>query len=165
MCGDRFLEEAALLACMDQAGEKLWIIPMTTGLVQPATECVVRMARIRLEIRVVLVRDREPGAQLERAAQCFLGASFDVRGTTHELSENAQGATQLGPCGGEARVELHAALIQISRLGELLVGPSERVRLEVEGIGSCVVRRVGGGRGSPQGKRKNIHDASGEIIL
>ncbi len=77
--GDRLLEQARVAARVDESREKLGIVAVARGLVQESDHTFAGPARIGLEIRIELVRQRESRVQGDRPDECFLGASYRCR--------------------------------------------------------------------------------------
>ena len=146
MRGDRLFVESAVAAGVDEPREQLRIVAVTTGLAQQAHERPLRLADVRLEVCVELVRDREARIELERAAEGVFGARLAIWCAFDVLADHAVAATEVSPRGSEARIQLQAALIQLARAREAVVGARELVRAEVELVGAGVVRRVRAGR-------------------
>ena len=70
--------EAAVAAGVDEPREQLRIVAVAVGLAQQAHERRLRLAHVRLEVRVELVRHRKPRVELEGAAEGLLGARVAV---------------------------------------------------------------------------------------
>ena len=87
--------------------------------------------------------DRQPRAQRERAAERVFGARLAVGRRLDVLADHAVAAAEVRPRRREARIQLEAALIQVARAGEPVVGARQLVRAQVELVGAGVVRRVG----------------------
>ena len=115
----------------------------------------------------MLVRERQPGVPLERAAQGFLGRPAALSGVLDELADHAPRAAELRPRGREAGVELEAALVEVAREGKLLVLAGELVRAEVEGVGRRVVRPLRRGRvgRGAEGQGEGLDHAAGDLVL
>ena len=108
--GDRLLEEPAVAAGVDEPGEELGVVAVALRLAQQPHERRPRLAGLRLEVRVELVRQREPRVELERAAQGLPRRAPSLSGrAVDELADHAVAAAELRPGGSEARVELEAA--------------------------------------------------------
>ena len=67
--GDRLVEEPAVAAGVDESGEQLGIVAVAVGFAEQAHERSLRLADVRLEVGVELVRDRQARVELERAAE------------------------------------------------------------------------------------------------
>ena len=63
--GDRLLEQARIAARVHEAREELGVVAVARGLVQQPDDGVARPAGVGLEVRVELVRDREPRIQAQ----------------------------------------------------------------------------------------------------
>ena len=76
---DRLLEEPAVAAGVDEPREELGVVAVALCLAHEAHECRPRLAGFRLEVRVVLVRERQVRVELERLAQRLLAKSDGLR--------------------------------------------------------------------------------------
>ena len=113
--GDRLFVQAAIAAGVDEPGEQLRIVAVTVGLAQQAHDGCLRLADVRLQVRVELVRDRQPRVEREGAAEGVLGAQLAVGRGVDVLADDAVAATEVRPRGSEPRIELEAPLIQVAR--------------------------------------------------
>ena len=66
--------ESAVATGVHEPREQLRIVAVTVGLAQQAHDRSLRLADIRLEVCVELVRDRQARVELEGAAERLLGA-------------------------------------------------------------------------------------------
>src|SRR5262245_31454856 len=121
------------------------------------------MALIRLEVRIVLVRDCQARVERQRATERLLGARRTVRRAVDIFAEYPIAPAESSPCGRESRVELQALLIQVPRGRETVVSARQLVGSEVQLVGPGIVRRVGRWRrrGAGQGQRQGVDDAPG----
>ena len=76
--GDRLLEQAAVAAGVDESREELGIVAVARGLVQQPDDRSRGLTGVGLEIRVELVRERQPRIESERAEEGVFGADFAV---------------------------------------------------------------------------------------
>ena len=77
--GDRLLVEATIAADVNEPGKQLRIVAMADRLAQKPNERSLRLPHVGLELRVKLVRHREPRVELERPAERLLRAGVNVR--------------------------------------------------------------------------------------
>lgn len=127
MRSDRLLEESAVSTRMHQAREQLGIVAVALDRSEQTHQRVRRMSGVGLEVREVLVRDRKPWTQLERA-------------------------TKRVP--REVRIQIDAALVQLARLRELLVLARQFVGAQVEPVSLSVVGRIGRERDAAAGQHQ-----------
>src|SRR5438034_10374157 len=118
-------------------------------------------------MRVELVRDRQLWVEREGALEGLLGAGFGVRRSLHVLSDHAVATAEPRPCGSEARIELDALFVQLTRARKIGIRPLCLVRAEIHLVRARVVWRFGGRRqwGAGQRKRKRLHDAARDVVL
>ena len=73
MGGQRSLVQARVAAHVHEAREQLRVVARVPGQAQQAHHGLLRTADLRLQLRVELLDERQPGAELLRAPQCVLG--------------------------------------------------------------------------------------------
>jgi hypothetical protein len=165
--GDGLLEEPAVAAGVDEPREQLGIVAVARGLAQQPHDRPLRLADVRLQVRVELVRHGEAGVDLERATEGLFRAGLAVRRGLDVLADHAMAAAEVGPGGSEARIQLQAALVEVARPREPVVGPRHLVAPQVELVGARVVGRVREGRdaASPERKGERLDHAPGDVVL
>ena len=119
--GDRLLEQAAVAARVDQAGEQLGIVAVPARFAEQAAQRRRRLADVRLEVGVELVRDRQARVDGQGAAQRVLGPRVAARIGIDVLADDAMAAAEPGPRRREARIELEALLVEIARRDDAVV--------------------------------------------
>ena len=107
--GDRLLEEPAVAAGVDEAGEQLGVVAVAVGLAQqPHASRACAWPDVGLEVGVELVRERQARVELERAAERLLGARLAVgarrRCTCRSPGGSGRGAPRPArSCGSSSR--------------------------------------------------------------
>lgn len=74
MGGQGLVEESAIAARVDESRVQLGIVAVTPCLAEQPDHGALGMPVVRLEAGEQLVRDGQPGVQLERAPERFFGA-------------------------------------------------------------------------------------------
>ena len=152
--GDRLVEEPAVAAGVDEPGEQLRVVAVAVRLAQQPHDRARRLADVRLELRVELVRHRQARVELERAAERVLGARLAVGATLDVLADHAVAAAELRPRRREVGIQLQAALVEVARLRELGVGARQLVGAQVQLVARALVGRVRRGRGVGAAERQ-----------
>ena len=114
---------------MDEPGEELGIVAVARRLAQQADDRFARPAGIGFEIRIELVRHRQPRIQRDRLAERFLGAASLSGVGVDVLADHPMAAAQMRPCGRKRRIELEALLVQRPRVRQSVVGAREPLAL------------------------------------
>ena len=137
--GDRLVEQPAIAARGDQAGEQLRIRSPRPGSGEQPHHRVTGASGFRLEVRVQIVRRGQIGVEGERPFEGTLRTHELLvarRAAAAELGDDAQRATQPRPRRGVARVERDRALVQVAYLrplrrvgGHLVAAQEQLVRL------------------------------------
>ena len=161
--------ESAVAAGVDEPREQLRVVAVTRGLAEQAHQrapAAWPMSASRL--RVELVRDRQARVELEGAAEGLLGARLAV-GRCRRCTCRSRGGSDRGaPSGREARVQLQAALVQVARLREPVVGARQLVRRagRARRRARRAARRASASRPRrASGSDKRLHHAPGDVVL
>ena len=146
VCGDRLCVEPAVATGMNEPGEQLRIVAMTVGFVQQAHDGSRRLADVRLQIRVELVRHRKSRVDLERLPERLFSVRLALGSARDVLADHPVAATEVRPRRSKPRIQLQAALIHLARLGDARVRARQLVGAEIQRVGAGVVRRIRRGR-------------------
>jgi hypothetical protein len=167
MRGDRLLEQPAVAARVDEAGEELGVVAVAIGFAEQTDQRILRLADVRFEVGVVLVRDRQARAEREGAPEGVLGERFAVAAAVDVLADDAVAAAEPRPCRGEPRIEIEAALIELARRGHAVVVAGELVAAKIELVRARVVRHVGRVRRNAAAKRQRqrLRDPLRDVVL
>src|SRR6478609_3491956 len=112
MRGDGLLVEATVTTSVDQPGKQLRIVAMARRFAEQPHHRARRLADVRFEVGVELVRRRVARVERERAAEGLLGAGFAVGRPVDVLADDAMAPSEPGPRRGEARVAIDRLLIE-----------------------------------------------------
>lgn len=155
---------------MQQAGQQLGISAMPLDAGEQSEHRLLGAPQIQLEIRVVVVSQRQVGIQVQRPSEGVLRLRVVVRRlrTVAPVPEAPIHAAQSGPRGRVGGILLQTLQIQIARLSGGLIVPAELRRAQIRLIGTRTGRDVLLQRAlfvAGQGHRQRRDDLTRQIVL
>ena len=162
----RGVEKSGVAAGMDQPGEVLGIDRAPRPL-QQAAHRVHRAPGVALELRVVLVQDRQVGIERLGPLEGALGLA-GTAGVVEVLAEHPLAAAESRPGRRELRVERHALLVDVARLGEVIPVARQLVGAQIQLVDAWAARHVAPDRaavGLAERLRQRADDPRHQLVL